>query len=116
MIGNNIKRIITVLFALIVTKGELLSQSFGNQWIEYNQKYFSIPVAQNGIYRIEYDELNTALLQSGVQLSNVNPAYFQLFFRGEEQYIFIEGEQDGSFDSGDFIEFYGITNDGWADQ
>lgn len=35
-----------------------------------------------------------------------------MFYRGVEQAIFVEGQQDGSFDGSDFIEFYGKGNDG----
>ena len=45
----------------------------------------------------------------------MTPVPFKLFARGEEQYIHIEGEGDGAFDAGDFIEFYAEHNDGWLD-
>ena len=38
-----------------------------------------------------------------------------MYFRGEEQYIYVEGEADGVLDAGDYIEFYGLGNDGWLD-
>ena len=38
-----------------------------------------------------------------------------MFARGEEIPLFIQGEADGSFDIGDFVEFYGKGNDGFAD-
>jgi hypothetical protein len=45
----------------------------------------------------------------------VNPKNIQLFFRGAEIPVYIEGENDGIFNTTDYIEFYGIRNDGWLD-
>lgn len=39
----------------------------------------------------------------------------QLFFRGEEQAIWIQGEADGKWDEADYLEFYGEGNDGTQD-
>ncbi|HEY9048992.1 MAG TPA: C25 family cysteine peptidase [Ohtaekwangia sp.] len=83
----------------------------GNEWIEYNQPYFKIPTAQNGIYRLDYNTLQTA----GFPVGSVDPKKIRVFHRGTEQAIYIEGEGDGQFDTSDFIEFYGTRNDGTLD-
>nr|MCU0340859.1 hypothetical protein [Spirosomataceae bacterium] len=83
-------------YALLTTQS--YAQRFGNEWINYQQTYFKIPVAQKGIYRISTAELR----QAGLDLNNVNPAALQLFFRGQEQAIFVQGEADGRMDEGDF--------------
>lgn len=88
----------------------LFGQSFTNDWIDYSKKYYKFKIGENGIYRITFNDLNSA----NFPLST-NPQTFQLFFKGQEQYIYIEGEDDGSFDSPDYIEFYGEANDGWMD-
>ena len=38
-----------------------------------------------------------------------------MFSRGVEVPIFISGDDNGVFDPGDYIEFYGETNTGWYD-
>ncbi|MCU0445020.1 MAG: C25 family cysteine peptidase [Microscillaceae bacterium] len=88
----------------------VLAQGFGNEWINYNQTYFKIPIAQNGIYRITPNDLNA------IGVSGVNPKNFQIFHRGQEQAIFVQGQDDNTVDSGDFIEFYGEANDGTVDR
>ncbi|GAB4016715.1 hypothetical protein GCM10028773_10720 [Spirosoma koreense] len=81
------------------------------RWIRYSQTYFKIPIAENGIYRITTVELQ----QAGISTDQLNPATVQLFHRGVEQAIYVAGETDGRFDTGDFIEFYGRRNDGAPD-
>lgn len=102
------------LFLIIIILGIAISshaQTFGNEWINFQQDYYKIQVAADGIYRLGYTDLQNA----GFPVDNINPKHIQLWFRGEERAILVEGEDDGSFDNGDFIEFYGQQNDGWLD-
>jgi uncharacterized repeat protein (TIGR01451 family) len=71
-----------------------------------------IPVAQDGIYEITYGELEAA----GLPVDDLDPRTFQLFNMGSEVAIYVDGEDDGSFDApapanladeGDYILFYG---------
>ncbi|MEQ8325455.1 MAG: C25 family cysteine peptidase [Vicingaceae bacterium] len=87
------------------------AQPYGNEWIDYGQSYFKFPVQQDGAYRID----RNTLLNAGIPLSMIDPRNIQLFSRGMEVPLYISGESDGSFDPGDFIEFYGRGNDGFAD-
>jgi len=87
----------------------LVAQPYNNAWINYSQQYYKFPVAETGIYRIDSATLSNA----GIPISTIDPQNIQLFVRGVEIPIHIEGEGDGVFDGGDFIEFYGEKNDGW---
>ena len=90
----------------------LQAQNMGNEWINYNQKYYKFKVVEDGIYRISY----SALQNAGVPLSSIsNPKNFQIFGRGEEQYIYVHNENTGVFGPNDYIEFYAQKNDGWYD-
>lgn len=82
-----------------------------NDWINYSQSYFKFPIVNNGVYRITYQQL----INAGVNISNIDPRNLQIFSRGEEQPIYIEGESDGVFNGNDFIELYCEKNDGWYD-
>ncbi|HEY0111179.1 MAG TPA: C25 family cysteine peptidase, partial [Fibrella sp.] len=84
---------------------------FGNEWINYQQTYYKIPVAQKGLYRITVSDLQKA----GLPLASLDPKTLQLFHRGVEQSIIVEGEADGKFDAADYIEFLGRGNDGMQD-
>lgn len=90
-------------------------QTYGNEWIHFDQQYLKIRITQDGIYRIDYTTLNEALAGIGVTLASVDPHHFQIFNKGAEQYIYIAGESDGVFDPSDFIEFFGMHNDGTFD-
>lgn len=88
-----------------------LPAQVGNEWIQVGQFYYRIPVAQNGIYRITYSDLQTA----GFPVGSVDPRRLQLFHRGTEQAMYVEGEADAIFNPSDYIEFYGRRNDGTSD-
>jgi hypothetical protein len=103
-----IKRLF-VICLLSVVFINVKAQTFGNEWINYSQKYYRINITQNGIYRI-----NAATL-SAAGISGVNPRYFQIFNKGVQQPIYIQGESHTSLTGTDFIEFYGEKNDGTLD-
>ncbi len=89
----------------------LAAQPHGNEWIDYGQEYYKFDVTQNGVYRLDY----TTLQNAGISVGSIDPRNFQIFGRGQEEYIYVEGESDGTFDTGDYIEFYGRKNDGYLD-
>jgi hypothetical protein len=83
----------------------------GHEWINFGQNYYKIPVAKDGIYRLSYLDLQNA----GFPVGSVDPKTFQIFHRGVEYAIYVEGEDDTQFNPSDFIEFYGQKNDGTLD-
>ena len=93
----------------------MFAQTFGNEWIDYSANYFKIPVVADGMSTINHSTLATALTAKGVSISGIDPRNIQLYHRGEECSIKIEGEADGSFDASDLLYFYGKRNDGTLD-
>lgn len=87
------------------------AQLFDNSWINYELSYYKIPVYQTGIHRISYQQL----VNSGVNVTSIDPKTIQIFAKGKEQHIYIQGESDRVFNNTDFIEFYGEVNDGELD-
>jgi len=83
--------------------------TFGNEWINYSQTYYKIPIVKKGIFRLDYNYLSAA------GLSGEDPRKFQIFRRGKELSVFVQGENDGRLDNEDYIEFYGEPNDGKTD-
>ena len=105
-----IKRLVVLCLLLFTVKvGE--AQTYGNEWINYSQNYYKIKIAQNGIYRID----SATLAAAGIPLTSINPKNFQLFNKGVQQNIYIQGESDNVFNSTDYIEFYAQKNDGAMD-
>ncbi len=100
-----------LLIIILATWIGTLAQPYANSWISnYGKQYWRIFVYKDGIYRID----SATLANAGVPMST-NPQKFQIFGRGVQQYIYVEGENDGVMNTGDFIEFYGMHNDGWYD-
>ncbi|MFD2570521.1 C25 family cysteine peptidase [Spirosoma soli] len=111
-------RTFTLLFFLVLIANTVRSQTQrpdneppSNRWINFGQSYYKIPIAQPGLYRITATELRDA----GVPLGTLDPTTLQLFHRGVEQAMYVEGEADKRFDVSDFLEFYGRSNDGTPD-
>ncbi len=103
----------SILFSaiLLLVCQTVTGQPVGNEWINFNQQYFKIPSGEEGLYRISY----TNLEQAGFPVSTVDPRRIQLFHRGVECAIHVEGQLDSRFDPTDYILFYGRPNDGTAD-
>ena len=99
-------KIFTIFLLLISSL--TFSQQFGNEWINYNQEYYSFPVTEDGIYRLS----STALLNAGVDVNDIPNNFFRLYGRGQEQYIYLKVNNFGILE---YIEFYAEKNDGWLD-
>ena len=107
-----IKRLLLIIISICIFQSFSNAQTFGNEWISYDQQYHRIKVWNNGIYRISW----STLLAAVPAIANVDPRNVQIFGRGEELPIHLDGEVDGQWNDGDFIEFYGRKNDGWFDR
>jgi len=83
---------------------------YGNEWINYNQSYFKIKVAQDGMHRLS----KTALESAGVPINDINASQLQLYYMGQE--VAIHTTTESTFGSGDYLEFYGMKNRGELDR
>lgn len=100
-----------VFFLIGNALSSLHAQTFGHEWINYSQYYYKFPVTTTGIFHID----STTLANAGINMVAVDARNFQIFFRGQEIPIYIQGESDGVLNNGDFIEFFGKKNDGFMD-
>jgi hypothetical protein len=98
-----------VVISLLLTG--LSFGQYGNEWIDYSQKYYSFKIQQDGVYRLDYATLSSA----GLPLATISPDDFQVFGFEEEQQIWVEDGDDGSFDPGDYILLYARKNNTWLD-
>jgi hypothetical protein len=103
------KRIL--LFLLLTQLNNSFAQSYGNEWINYNQNYYRFEVINSGLHRIDHD----ALVNAGIPVSSFNSSNIQLFGREQEVPVFINDGGDNVLDPGDYILFYANGNDGWID-
>jgi hypothetical protein len=79
-----------------------LSPQFDALPIE-TQAGYKVLVDEDGVYELGYDDL----LAAGVDVGSLDPRTLKLHNQGEEVAIYVAGEEDGSFDAGDHILFYG---------
>lgn len=104
------KRLIHSLF-LLAFVFSLKAQVYNNEWINYSNKYYKFKIGKTGFYRID----SLALANSGINVAGINPKNFQIFLRGKEIPIYIQGESDDTLNTSDFIEFFAERNDGLFD-
>ncbi|MFN8337050.1 MAG: C25 family cysteine peptidase [Cyclobacteriaceae bacterium] len=104
------KRLIFTFFGLFSAFSGF--SQYGNEWVKFNQPYYKISVAKDGLYRLTTSDLQNA----GFPVATTNPQQVQIFHRGIEQQIRVAGELDGIFNAGDYIEFYGEKNTGFSDR
>jgi Peptidase family C25 len=108
------------LFCILIFIATNLNAQYNNEWISFqagqpqsSQQYFRIAVWKEGIYKLTYNDLQLA----GVDTNNwFQPSRFQLYYQGKEQFIeVVDNGQQGIFRTGDFILFYGKPNIGELD-
>lgn len=90
------------LSAQYITNGQ--DTLLGNEWINFNQSYYKINIAQDGVYRLN----SQALITAGIDLSAINGQQFQMWHNGEQVAIYVTTE--GYFNSWDYLEFFGMKN------
>ena len=77
---------------------------YGPEWINYDQTYYKIKVAADGIYRLSYQ----TLVAAGFPVNQITAAELQLFCLGQEQPLYTTTE--GILSAEDYLEFYGRQN------
>jgi len=90
----------------------------------YSDNWYKVMVRENGIYKID----RTMLIQAGIPVSSLDPKTLRVFSGGgkvlpldnsnpflelKEMAMFVSGEEDGTFDSEDFILFFGWSPNDW---
>ncbi len=101
---KNLIQLVLILLLFTCIDFKLIAQKYyGNEWIKTDKKYLKLKVAEDGIYRVTYEEMVThGFIQGSTDGSN-----FQLINFGKEQALFVS---DNQFTNGDYIEFYGEKN------
>ncbi|MEO6819276.1 MAG: C25 family cysteine peptidase [Ginsengibacter sp.] len=102
------KKISVLLFILFSVATVGISQPATNSWIKYGQPYYKFTLGQDGLYHLNKSVLN----QAG--LGNIPVEQFQLWRNGEQQILYTS-IISGSLGTNDYIEFWGLKNDGKTD-
>ena len=107
------KRSIYIL-SFILASSLVIAQPYGNEWIDYSQKYLKFQVVEDGVTKVTYNDLDS--LATSIGIGAIDPDKIQVWGRGQQQYIHIDGDDgDNVFEPNESIEFYAKSNDGWLD-
>lgn len=99
----------SVLIVLIFCTIAAISQSYYNEWIDYNKTYYKFKVGSTGLYRINNNDLNA------IGLANEPAQNFQLWRNGKQVPLYTSASA-GPIGANGYIEFWGEKNDGVTDR
>jgi hypothetical protein len=99
-------RVLLILSFVFLTCSVSFSQSYN--WITPNKTYLKMYVVQDGMHRIDRNDF----VNAGINVSTIDPRTVKLYNNGVQLPIYFNGEQDGTFDASDYLDFYGTRNYG----
>jgi len=94
---------------LLLSTLAVQAQVYNNEWIDHSKTYFKFKVGKTGMYRIPQATLAAA------GLADAPAEHFQLWRNGVEVPIYTSAAT-GTLATTDFIEFWGLMNDGKPDK
>ncbi|NQY11361.1 MAG: type IX secretion system sortase PorU [Flavobacteriales bacterium] len=113
-------------FQKSIQKAINIQKSFTNSSVLATGEWFQFKLDKYGIYKLDYSYLKT----KGVDVDKIDPRNLQIFGYGggmlpesnsakriddlNENAIYVDGENDGVFNSGDYILFYGEGPHKWT--
>jgi len=102
-----------------------LQDSYAEHSVLAQGTWYKFSASATGIYMLSYDDL----VKSDINLSGIDPRTIKIYGNGggilpeanssyriddlRELSIFVTGEEDGQFGPGDYILFYGESQDSW---
>ena len=72
---------ILILSIVLISRTGALSQLYGNEWIDYNKSYYKISVADEGIYRLEFQDF----VDAGIPVNAIDGRKYQIFIGGSNR-------------------------------
>lgn len=72
-----------------------------------DENRYRVEVVDEGLYEISYETLSAA----GAPVDQIDPQTLRMEFAGQEVAIELIGAEDGAFDPGDGLRFYGLSAD-----
>ena len=98
------KKLFLLLLLLFVNTS--FSQNY--DWITPNKTYLKMYVAEDGMYRVDKNDFTNA----GINTNSIDPRTVKVYNKGIQIPVFFNGEQDGTFDINDYLDFYGMRRTG----
>ena len=91
-------------------KNFIAQDSTGN-WINYSNDYVKLSVADDGIYKISYQDL----VNYGLNPSIIDPSTIKIYCKGNQLPLYVNTSHPGIFSANDYIEFWATKNYGSPD-
>lgn len=123
--GGRYKKIISFDIHYQLKYNTVSKRSYATNSVLASGQWYKFSVDTTGVHKIDKSFLNSL----GLNVDNINPQNLSIYGNGgkmlpyrigdfryddlQENAIYIEGEQDGSFDNNDYILFYAQGPDGW---
>lgn len=101
-----ITTIALVAISAVLLLGPPKAVAQNDAWIDEARPYLKMSVAEDGFYRIDYEDL----VNQGLPASQFNSEAFRLWHLGKEKPLLVQDGDDGQLDPGDYLGFYGIRN------
>ncbi len=95
-------------FLLLMITAVAQAQPMNNEWINYSQTYYKFKIVKNGVVHIS----QPVLAANG--MGSVAAQNFQLFRNGVQVPMYTS-IASGTLSASDYLEFYGVINDGKPD-
>ena len=105
--------LIFLLFSFQISFGQMIvggDTLVGNEWIDYDQKYYKFKVDQDGVYRISTSVLEAA----GIAGNDIVGGQLRIYNKGNQVPLYVSTQ--GVFSTNDYVEFYGYKNRGELDK
>lgn len=83
---------------------------YGNEWIDYDKEYYEIPIAEDGLYKLTAEDLQSA----GLELSEFQGKELAIIHYGKAIPLYVSN--GGTWTSEDFLLFKGEKNRAFMDQ
>jgi hypothetical protein len=125
---GRLERLISFRLLLVpsAAQARLSARTYAASSVLASGRWYKMAVAANGVYRLDY-----AYLQSmGIDPGSIDPRHIRIYGNGgrqlpyanadfryddlQERAIFVSGENDGAFNSGDYVLFYATGPTAWS--
>ena len=126
MIFSMKRRFYTIVSALLLSLGWGFAQENTYQSVLADHTWYRLSVTQEGVHKLDYSTLQSI----GIDMAALNPNQIRLFGNPSgslpeknsearpddltEMAIYVEGAEDGVFDAGDVVLFYGQEPTRWV--
>jgi len=120
-----VKKIYKTLFIAVFIISFSSFYAVGQSSVLASGNWYKVGIEENGIYQLTYQDL----IDMGFDVDHIDPSKIQIFGNTEgvlpeannievptaliENAIYVSGEEDGHFDSSDYIAFYAMGPNQW---